>query len=59
MLQFARRYYNGAVRDYNTLVESVPSNIVAGLFGFRQREFFQKRSDEVASVPLVDFGSGE
>lgn len=59
VLQFARRYYNGSVRDYNTLVESVPSNIVAGLFGFRQREFFQKRSDEVASVPLVDIGSVE
>ena len=58
-LQFARRYYNGSVRDYNTLIETVPSNIVAGLFRFRQREFFQKASDDVANVPLVELGSVE
>jgi LemA protein len=58
-LQFARRYYNGSVRDYNTMTESVPSNFVAGAFGFRAREFFQKASDEVASVPLVNLGSVE
>ncbi|MDX1482102.1 MAG: LemA family protein [Woeseiaceae bacterium] len=58
-LQFARRYYNGAVRVLNTRVESVPSNIVAKLFGFGQREFFQKEADEVANVPLVEFGQVE
>ncbi len=58
-LQFARRYYNGSVRDYNTMTESVPSNIVANLFGFRQRDFFQKSSDEVANVPLAKFGTVE
>ena len=58
-LQFARRYYNGSVRDYNTLIESVPSNIVAGLFNFRQRDFFQKTSDEAANVPPVRLGSVE
>jgi len=58
-LQFARRYYNGAVRDYNTFVESFPSNVVAGLFGFRLRSFFQKTADEAAAVPLVEFGSVE
>ena len=58
-LQFARRYYNGSVRDYNTLVETVPVNFVAGAFGFAEREFFQKSSDDVANVPLVDLGSVE
>ena len=58
-LQFARRYYNGSVRDYNTMTESVPSNIVAGLFGFQQRDFFQKSSDEAANVPLAKFGNVE
>jgi LemA protein len=58
-LQFARRYYNGSVRDYNTMTESVPSNIVAALFGFRQRDFFQKSSDEAANVPLAKFGAVE
>ena len=58
-LQFARRYYNGSVRDYNTMAQTVPSNIVASLFGFDVRKFFQKSSDDVANVPLVEFGSIE
>jgi LemA protein len=58
-LQFARRYYNGSVRDYNTMTESVPSNIVASLFNFNLRDFFQRSSDEVANVPLAKFGNVE
>lgn len=58
-LQFARRYYNGSVRDYNTMTETVPSNIIAGWFSFGPRDFFQKSSDEAANVPLVDLGSIE
>ncbi len=58
-LQFARRYYNGSVRDYNTMTESVPSNIIAGWFGFTAREFFQKTSDDAANVPLVKLGTVE
>jgi LemA protein len=58
-LQFARRYYNGSVRDFNTMTETVPSNIVAGVFGFDARQFFQKSSDDVANVPLVKLGSIE
>jgi LemA protein len=58
-LQFARRYYNGSVRDYNTMTETVPSNLVASLFGFEAREFFQKTADDVANVPLVRLGSVE
>ncbi len=58
-LQFARRYYNGSVRDYNTMTETVPSNIVASSFGFDTRSFFQKSSDDVANVPLVGLGELE
>jgi LemA protein len=58
-LQFARRYYNGSVRDYNTLTETVPSNLVASLFRFEPREFFQRGSDDAANVPLVKLGSIE
>lgn len=58
-LQFARRYYNGSVRDYNTMIETVPSNIVAGGFRFEQKDFFQKTSDDAANVPLVKLGSIE
>ncbi|MGB1581096.1 MAG: LemA family protein [Nevskiales bacterium] len=39
-IQYARRYYNGAVKALNVRVESFPSNIVAGLFRFRQADYF-------------------
>ncbi|MCP4299187.1 MAG: LemA family protein [Gammaproteobacteria bacterium] len=58
-LQFARRYYNGSVREYNTMTETVPINIIAGWFNFTLREFFQKTSDEAANVPLIELGSVE
>lgn len=58
-LQFARRFYNGAVRALNTRIETVPHNVVAAAFGFERRGYFQKASDEAASVPLVQFGSVE
>ena len=58
-LQFARRYYNGSVRDYNTMTETVPSNMIASGFNFTFREFFQKTSDEAANVPLIDLASVE
>ena len=58
-LQFARRFYNGSVRAYNTRVETVPNNVIAGPFGFSQRDFYQKESDDAANVPLVDLGSVE
>lgn len=55
-IQAARRFYNSNVRDYNTVIESVPTNIVAGMFSFKKEEFFEAESDEVRSVPKVDFG---
>ena len=58
-LQFARRFYNGSVREYNTRVETVPNNIIASTFGFGERQFYQKESDDVANVPLVELGSVE
>lgn len=58
-LQFARRYYNGSVRDYNTKTETVPSNLIASSFGFGSRSFFQKSSDDAANVPLIEFGDVE
>jgi LemA protein len=58
-LQFARRFYNGSVRHFNTRVESVPSNFIAAGFNFSQREFYQKSSDDAANVPLIKLGSIE
>ena len=40
-LQYARRYYNGAVRNYNIRIESFPSNIIAWIFNFKQDNFFE------------------
>lgn len=56
-LQFARRYYNGSVRDYNTLTEVVPSNFVAAFFNFEARQFFQKSSDDVGNAPRISLDS--
>ena len=39
-IQAARRLFNGNVRDYNQRVDSVPSNVIAGLGGFRRHEYF-------------------
>src|SRR3989339_337788 len=46
-IQAARRFYNTNVRDLNTSVESVPSNIIASMFSFKKRDFFEL---EVGSV---------
>jgi len=57
-IEYARRYYNAVVRDFNILIESFPSNIVASAFGFRQEEFFELESPEVERKPVkVDFSS--
>ncbi len=53
-VQNARRYYNAVVRDYNTKIHSVPSNLVAKSFNFAEREFFEIPEAEKA-VPKVKF----
>jgi LemA protein len=40
-IQASRRFYNGNVRDFNTLIQSFPSNIIASLFRFSPEEFFE------------------
>ena len=54
-IQLARRYYNGAVRNLNVLVESFPSNLVAGRFGFVRRDFFEIGNEADRAVPKVSF----
>ena len=54
-IQQARRYYNAVVRDFNTRIAQVPSNLIAQAFRFTKKEFFE--IDEVErEVPKVDFG---
>lgn len=40
-IQNSRRYYNAVVRDLNTKIQSFPTNILAGMFNFQQRQFFE------------------
>ena len=40
-IQNSRRYYNAVVRDLNTKIQSFPTNFIAGMFGFQQRQFFE------------------
>ncbi len=53
-IEMARRFYNGAVREMNIAVQSVPSNLVAGPFGFNQQPFFEIEPVD-ALVPDVSF----
>jgi LemA protein len=53
-IQGARRYYNGAVRDFNTKIMVFPNNLIAGMLGFTAREFFEAEEGERENVK-VDF----
>lgn len=54
-LQLARRYYNGAVRGFNTQVEQFPSNLVANQFRFIQAEYFELEDPADRANPHVSF----
>ena len=59
-IQGVRQTYNDNVRQYNERVQSVPSNIIASMFGFRLEEFFEieeTQRETVEQAPRVDFGS--
>jgi LemA protein len=49
-LQYARRFYNGAVRDYNTSIERFPTMLVAHAGGFTPQEFFSAEEGERGAV---------
>jgi LemA protein len=52
LLQYARRFYNGAVRDYNTRLQSLPDLFVARAFAFLEREFFLADQDARTAVEV-------
>lgn len=54
-IQMARRYYNGAVRNLNTMIESFPTNVIANFFKFEKAEFFEIGDAAAREVPKVDF----
>lgn len=49
-IQAARRFYNGSTRDLNIKVQTFPTNIFAGMLGFKEREFFEVDETEAASI---------
>lgn len=51
-IQAARRFYNGAVRDLNTMIETFPSNLVAKSFHFSKKEFFEVEDMATVSEPV-------
>jgi len=51
-IQAARRFYNATVRDLNTTVQSFPPNIIASMFKFSNREFFELEADSPAQEPV-------
>ena len=58
-ISFARQFYNDSVTIYNTKLEVFPSNIIAGMFHFTQRDLFNTESDEARKNVKVDFGSNQ
>jgi LemA protein len=61
-IQAARRFYNGAARDLNTKIQTFPTNVFAGMLGFKVRDFFEVDAGEAAAVnqPVnVDFSSAD
>ena len=55
-VNLSRRYYNGAVRNYNTAIQTVPSNIIAGLTRFVAAEYFEIEDPADRAAPKVSFG---
>jgi LemA protein len=56
-IQSARRYYNAVVRDLNTKIQVFPSNIIANMFNFKPREFFEVSAPAEREAPKVSFGT--
>lgn len=55
-ISFSRQFYNDTATMYNTKLEVVPSNIIAGMFGFKLEELFRVDSEEARKNIKVDFG---
>jgi len=51
-IQNARRYYNAVVRDLNTRIQSFPTNLLAGMFGFQQKQFFETAATDREPVAV-------
>jgi LemA protein len=54
-IAYARQFYNDSVMSYNTATQSFPANLLAGVFGFTQREYFEIELAEAKEAPKVSF----
>jgi LemA protein len=54
-IQASRRFYNGNIRDFNTMIQSFPSNLIAGLFSFKAQEFFEIEDAGLRITPSISF----
>lgn len=54
-IQAARRFYNGNVMEYNTVIETLPTNLIAGALGFKKEEFFGLESEAEKEPVKVKF----
>ena len=54
-ISFSRQFYNDSVLNYNNKIQMAPSNMVAGVFGFKTGEFFQVEAPEEREAPKVSF----
>ena len=53
-IAYARQFYNDSVQNYNTQIQTFPRNLIAGMFNFQPREFFQAE-EGATEVPKVEF----
>lgn len=51
-IQASRRFYNGGVRDLNTKIQQFPANLIAGMFGFVSKEFFEVDDQAAIDKPV-------
>ncbi|SNY92474.1 LemA protein [Cohaesibacter sp. ES.047] len=54
-IQLARRYYNGTVRNLNTMIDQFPSNIIAGFFSYAKKDYFELENEADRATPQVQF----
>jgi LemA protein len=53
-ISYSRQFYNDSVQNYNTRIQTFPRNLIAGMFNFAPRQFFQAE-EGAAAVPKVEF----
>ena len=56
-ISYSRQFYNDIVTRYNTKIQTVPSNIIAGIFGFKAQELYKIDTEEARKSVKVDFNN--